>query len=176
MILSSLLLVLSGCETISKIDGYFVNSATKYKEPTSGKTAQLRVFYGVGKTIDIFPNASNKNEIRHDPEGGSAFTKRFRTGLTTVEYEPKSLGMPHKPDGTAFGEFKVPANKAIIIAMDYARSDNISSESCPLKYFRVTFEENKNYAVIMKVNSRCSYEFYEYTDTQALKMRNVERL
>lgn len=110
-----------------------------------------------------------------DKDRGLAFTSITTIGFQNQKYTPKSLGMPYAPENsTNFGEFKVPADKPIVVEMTYGYNNGQRSESCPFRAFKVTFEENKNYALIMNTSSGCKYEFYEYKTPLAVRMTNIE--
>lgn len=170
-------LILTSCTTIYNVNDAILNQGTRYKEPNSGKIAQVRVFYGTGKKIYIYPNSETKKELSKDKDAGLAFTKVSTLGFMKFKYTPKSLSMPYAPENeTNFGEFKVPADKPIVVQMTYGYNDGQRYKSCPSKNFKITFEENKNYALIININSRCSYEFYEYRNGQTILMSNVEEI
>ncbi|MCU4491834.1 hypothetical protein KTI63_05030 [Acinetobacter guillouiae] len=177
LIILSGFLMLSGCSTIYKLDDAITDPGKRYQEPLNGKTAQVRVFYNVGSDISIYPNTQVKSDMFKDPDGGAAITKRNRAGLMKVTYEPKSLGMPDAPKELSnFGEFKVPADRFILVKMSYSNLNNIRSESCPLKVFKVKFEENKNYTLNMGVGSRCHYQLYENKDNKFVNIKEIEQL
>lgn len=177
LIIMSCLFLLSSCASIYKLNDSILNQGDRYKEPDSGKMAQVRVFYGIGKNIYIYPNAQTKKELSKDNDGGLAFTNVTTVGFQKLKYTPKSLGMPFAPESaTNFGEFKVPADRPIVVQMTYGYNDGHRYESCPFGTFKVTFEENKDYALIMNTNSACRYEFYEYKNGKAIRMTNVEKL
>ena len=128
--------------------------------------------YGIRKRSDIY-----KKELSKDKDGGLAFTSVKTLGFQKFEYAPKSLNMPYAPQSaTNFGEFKVPADRPVIVQMTYGYKEGQRYESCPFRMFKVTFEESKDYALIMNINSGCTYEFYEYKNGQALSMKNIEKL
>ncbi|MCX5468626.1 hypothetical protein [Acinetobacter nematophilus] len=90
----------NGCATINKINDSILNQGVRYKEPITGKTANVRVFYGLGESIRIFPNSITIKDIKNDKDKGDAFTSVKTSGMlgaTKFEYTPKSLGMPNAP-------------------------------------------------------------------------------
>ena len=177
ILIISFLFSLSGCATVYKVNDSILNQGSRYKEPASGKTANVRVFYGIGKKIYIYPNSQTKKELSKDKDGGLAFTSVKTLGFQKFEYAPNSLNMPYAPQSaTNFGEFKVPADRPVIVQMTYGYKEGQRYESCPFRMFKVTFEESKDYALIMNTNSGCTYEFYEYKNGQALRMKNIEKL
>jgi hypothetical protein len=177
IVILSTLLMLSGCATIYKLDDAITDPGKRYQEPSTGKTAQVRVIYNIGADVSIYPNSLVKKDMLKDPDGGAAITKRNRAGLMKVTYQPKSLGMPDTPKNFSnFGEFKVPADKFILVRMNYSNVDNIRSISCPLKVFKVKFEENKNYTLNMGVGSRCHYQLYENKDNKFVDIKQIEEI
>ncbi|MBR7682736.1 hypothetical protein [Acinetobacter nosocomialis] len=177
LIIISCLFFLSSCASIYKLNDSILNKGSRYKEPDSGKIAHVRVFYGVGKSIYIYPNSLTKKDLSKDKDSGLAFTNVTTMGFMKRKYTPKSLGMPYAPENADnFGEFKIPADRPIIVQMTYGYNDGQRYEFCPLKTFKVTFEEHKNYALIMNTNSGCTYEFYEYKNNEAIRMTGVEKL
>lgn len=175
----TVILLLPGC-IVYKITDAQDNFGARYKEPTTGKTANVRVFYGSGKDIYIYPNSITKQDIKKDKDKGRAFTEVNTTGFLTgtVHYSPKSLGMPNIPkEGKNFGEFRVPAERPILVSMKYADSDGRIARSCPHRFFKVQFEENKNYSLTLNTDSRCLYQFLEYTqDGKSIQVKSVEKI
>lgn len=171
------LFVLTSCTSVYKMNDSILNKGVRYKEPESGKTANVRVFYDLGNKIYIYPNSQSKKEMSKDKDGGLAFTSITTLGYQNQKYIPKSLGMPYAPEkSTNFGEFKVPADRYIVVEMTYGYNNGQKYESCPFKAFKVMFEQDKNYALIMNTSSRCSYEFYEYKTPLGVRMTNIEKL
>lgn len=170
------LLLLSGCTSISKLNDALLYGK-RYKEPTTGKTAPVRVFYEFGEKIYIYPNSQNLKDMSKDTDAGIAFTSTILKGIGNYSYAPKSLGMPYKPEGESFGEYKVPADRPVLVKMFYVEGNGQRTYSCSPAVFRVTFEENKNYALYMNVDHiHCNYQFYEYKNEKLVKMNNVEKL
>lgn len=170
----------NGCATINKINDSILNQGVRYKEPITGKTANVRVFYGLGESIRIFPNSITIKDIKNDKDKGDAFTSVKTSGMlgaTKFEYTPKSLGMPNAPiNNLNYGEFKVPADRPILISMTYSYNNGARTEFCKTKVFRVNFEENKNYFLAINVNSGCSYLIKEYVGDIKVPLDNVEVL
>ncbi|MCU4313934.1 hypothetical protein KTH46_02730 [Acinetobacter bereziniae] len=170
----------TGCASINKINDSILNQGVRYKEPLTGKTANVRVFYGLGESIRIFPNSIKKEDIKNDKDKGDAFTSVKTSGMlgaTKFEYTPKSLGMPNVPTNNLnYGEFKVPANRPILISMTYSYNNGARTEFCKTKIFKVQFEENKNYFLAINVNSGCSYLIEEYVGNIKVPLGNVEVL
>lgn len=171
---------ISGCTSINRLNDSILNQGTRYKEPTNGKTANVRVFYGLGESIRIFPNSTTKKDIKKDKDKGDAFTSVKTSGMlgaTKFEYTPKSLGIPNVPKNNLnYGEFKVPADRPILISMTYSYNNGARTEFCKTKIFKVQFEENKNYSLAININSGCSYSMKEYIGDTIVSLRNVEEL
>lgn len=171
--------LLSGClATINtKLNHSHYNSVKKYKEPVSGKTAQVRVFY-FGGAVSIHPNSTTRKDIKNDIEGGRTLTKETFSGVPgfgKIEYEPKNLGMPFEPTTTkAFGEFKITTERPVIIEMSYSSNNGTTSKSCSYGFYRAQFEEHKNYAIRV---TGCNYEILEYLDNGKLvPLKNIEKI
>lgn len=180
LLLLPFFILISSCTSINKINDSIFNQGVRYKEPTIGKTANVRVFYGLGENIRIFPNSTTKADIKNDKDKGDAFTSVKTSGMlgaTKFEYTPKSLGMPNTPKNNSnYGEFRVPADRPILISMSYSYNNGIKSYFCKTKLFKVQFEENKNYSLAINVNSGCYYLLEEYIGDTRVALRNVEEL
>ncbi|ENX35256.1 hypothetical protein F889_00923 [Acinetobacter colistiniresistens] len=174
------LILLSSCASVYKLNDAILNQGTRYTEPTTGKTANVRVFYGLGKNIRIYPNSSTKAEIKNDMDKGDAFTSVKTSGMfgaAKFEYAPKTLGMPNTPKyNLDYGEFKVPAGRPILLSMSYSYNNGARSTFCNTQLFRTEFEENKNYALAINVNSGCYYLIKEYIGDEEVSMKNIEKL
>lgn len=157
----------TGCVAIDGINNVVANSKDKYKEPTSKDVANMRTFFGDDLQISIFPNSQKRADIKKDKDGGSVATKRYLSGLNSVDFEKKTLGMPFPPQKMIFSENKVPANQPFIVSMYYSSSELNGKYSltttCKKKYFLINLEPNKNYGADIDVsNKRCIYRIFEY--------------
>lgn len=161
---------LHGCIAMEGVHNVIVNSKHKYIELTTGEIANLRAFFDDSGSISIYPNASTFIEAKSDKNAGSLSTDRKITGLNSVDYERKSIGMPFPPtNDTIYAEYKVPAGKPFVVSLSFKTVQSYGSNNvyftCKRRFFKVSLESNKNYGVRPTImNKRCSYQFFEYED------------
>lgn len=172
---------MGGCIAMESVHNVIANTKPKYQEPTTGETANLRAFYSDASRVNIYPNSKKLADIRNDKNGGSVATKRFNSGLMSIDYEAKIIGMPFTPSNQRiFAEYKVPAGRPFIISLHYSYSElqgNVNvTTSCRKRIYKVNFEANKNYGTyIRKDNRRCIYQIFEYQlDGSEKPLTNIE--
>lgn len=179
------LTVLSGCGTMT---AGIVGAHTRYVDVSEGKTAKLRVRYGMFDQIHIFPNSTCLGNP-DDENAGRAISKPIaKSGINiisgnSVTFEEKLLGMPFPPFllrkdmSEVYSEFYIPAEKDFLVMMSYVYSSGSYMSSCPVKYFLMNAKEGHNYELqLLKTGGTCLYVMGEIADDGVRKAVDTWRL